>query len=127
MTMPMAPQGPPPIPPKPFTPFDQLGNETEPEVAGVRMRRLSRLMSTARFKAQPPEWRQLVVDEYNASRQAVAQATQGQQPGGDQSMQQFDAKIAQLVKNSVAAFIAKADATQLGASQPTPPSPSQGG
>lgn len=133
MTLPFPPQpgimqppmGPPPIPPKPFSPFDVVGNETEPEVAGIRMRRLSRLMSTARFKAQPPPWRQLVTDEYNTARQAVASATQGAQPpgaqGSDATYKAMEQKIDALVNNALAANIAKLVSGQLGLNPAPPP------
>jgi hypothetical protein len=57
----------------PWTPFAfVLPNDTEPEIAQIRKRRLSRVMSTARFAAQPPQWQQPVLDEYSKMRQAAA-------------------------------------------------------
>lgn len=68
---PQAPQMPPPTPP--WHPFrDQRANDNEPEIATLRKRRLSKLMSTARFTAQPPQWQQPAATEYMAMRQASA-------------------------------------------------------
>src|SRR5215510_6409804 len=71
---PMPPQ-PPQIPPPqmPWTPFSfVLPNDTEPEIAQIRKRRLSNLLSTVRFAEHPPQWRQPVLDEYAKMRQAAA-------------------------------------------------------
>lgn len=72
-------QDPPPQPvqpsvPPPWTPFAPLPCDDEPLIAAQRQRRLVRLMLSARFKAQPPEWQQTVVEEYNRMRTAVAAA-----------------------------------------------------
>ena len=68
---PQPPQGPPPQPPwTPFTP--SLPNDTEPEIAQIRKRRLSKLISSVRFSSQPPQWQQVVLTEYTAMRQASA-------------------------------------------------------
>ena len=120
MTAPMVPQGPPPLPPKPWSPFTRLANDDEPEVAAIRMRRLSRLMATARFAAQPAEWQQLVVEEYNFARAAVAQVMSGAAPQGDKAeagYSAFEQKTAGLVKNTMASTIAKAVSGQMGANQ----------
>jgi len=88
---PMPPQPPQiPPPPEPWTPFQYtLPNDTEPEIAALRKRRLSRLMSTARFSAQPIEWQQPLYEEYVKMRQAsaiglpTAAAAQQLQQGGN--------------------------------------------
>lgn len=68
---PQAPQIPPPVPP--WHPFVQvMPNDNEPEIATLRKRRLSKLISTSRFGAQPPQWQQPVKDEYMLMRQASA-------------------------------------------------------
>lgn len=77
------PQDPPPQPiqpmdqngqplPPPWTPFQPLPCDDEPLIASQRQRRLVRLMLSARFKAQPPEWQQTVITEYVRMRTAVA-------------------------------------------------------
>jgi len=71
---PMPPQ-PPQIPPPqmPWTPFALvLPNDNEPEIAQIRKRRLSKLLSSSRFAAQPPQWQQPVFNEYMTMRQASA-------------------------------------------------------
>jgi hypothetical protein len=59
-----------------WTPFAPLPMDDEPQVAALRQKRLRKLMATARFSAQPPEWQQVVKDEYQRMRQAVALAGQ---------------------------------------------------
>jgi hypothetical protein len=59
-----------------WTPFQPLPCDDEPEIAALRKRRLAKLMATARYTAQPPEWRALVDGEYQRMRQAVAMASQ---------------------------------------------------
>ena len=81
MTAPMMPQQPPqPLQPPtpPWTPFAALPMDSEPEIAKVRKRRLSRLMATARFSSQPKEWQAVVVQAYLEARQALAAAAQAQ-------------------------------------------------
>ena len=79
MTAPMQPHpgAPPPIPPL-FNPFDPRPNDDEPEVAAIRMRRLSRLLSQATFSKFSPNWRRLVIEEYTKARQVMAQVAQMQ-------------------------------------------------
>ena len=71
---PMPPQPPQiQLPPPPWTPFAYvLPNDTEPEIAQLRKRRLSKLISTTRFANQPPQWQQVVFQEYTKMRQAAA-------------------------------------------------------
>lgn len=61
---------PPQPPPHPFS--EPLPNDDEPEIAAIRKRQLSLLMSGTRFAAQPSEWRQPVYQEYQRMRQASA-------------------------------------------------------
>lgn len=85
---PLPPQIPQPVPP--WHPFaDQLPHDNEPEIAALRKRRLSKLMSTSRFLALPREWQEPVKNEYTAMRQAAAlgfqtaaMAQELKQPGG---------------------------------------------
>ena len=90
--LPPAPPQPPQMPPpqSPWTPFVfTLPNDTEPEIAALRKRRLSRLMSSARFAAQPMEWQEPAREEYVKMRQASAvgfpsaAAAQQAQSGGN--------------------------------------------
>lgn len=58
----------------PWTPFDQLPQDSEPQIAALRQRRLQRLQDTAQFMAQPPLWRQQASDAYAIARNAVSAA-----------------------------------------------------
>lgn len=60
--------------PAPWSPFMPLPMDDEPLIAQLRMRRLSKLMAKTSFSSQHPLWQQLVIDEYNRMRQAVAAA-----------------------------------------------------
>lgn len=75
MAAPQPMQSPTP-PTPPWTPFARLPMDTEPFIAALRQRRLAKLMATARFSAQPPEWQAMVEQEYQQMRQAVAVASQ---------------------------------------------------
>lgn len=79
--------GPPPV--APWSPFAPRPNDTEPKIAELWMKRLSRVISTVKFDAMPPEWRECLVEKYEAARLVVAQSQQpapqptpakGQQP-----------------------------------------------
>ncbi len=70
-----APTAPPQPPPKPWTPFPDRANDTEPIIAGFWMRKLSKVMSTAKYASFPIEWQQCLDEKYLAARQVVAQAT----------------------------------------------------
>lgn len=77
MTAPMPPA--PLVPPSPpWTPFPLLPNDNEPPIAKLWMRRLSEVMHTAQFFAQPPEWQQCLVQKYQAAVQVI-QAVEAQQ------------------------------------------------
>lgn len=83
MPVPQPQLGPPPV--APWTPFAARPNDTEPAIAGMWMKRLSRVISTVKFDEQIPEWRMALVEKYEAVRQVVAQASQPlPQPGQDE-------------------------------------------
>lgn len=68
--------------PKPWTPFEPRPNDTEPEVAAIWNRRLSRTMSSvkyAEYRDTEPEWTDVFNRQYNLTRQAKAVA-QGASP-----------------------------------------------
>lgn len=70
---PQAPQ--PPVPP--YSPFVPLPTDSEPPIAAYRMRRLRRLIDTAKFsnvQKYPPLWQQLALDEYARMGQVIAAA-----------------------------------------------------
>lgn len=71
LAQPIDPQTGQPLAP-PWTPFQPLPMDDEPLIAASRQRRLSRLMATSRFAAQPPEWQAMVFNEYGRMRNAVA-------------------------------------------------------
>ena len=73
---PEQPQAPMPPPVMPWTPFDQLPTDTEPQIAAMRRKRLSKLIDTAKFSAMPKEWQQTAIMEYERMRQIEAQAAQ---------------------------------------------------
>lgn len=79
--MPQAPQIPPPQ--KPWTPFEDRPNDTEPDIAHKWMRRLSHLQMSPRYSAQVPEWKQCLDEKYMVFRQATATAA-GASPGNPQ-------------------------------------------
>lgn len=90
----MAPPPPPPLAPVPFvwSPFAELPTDSEPDVAGIRMRRLRKLIDSVKFgtfgqPGQPPTpWQQEALTAYQKARQYAAAAQmpmgqpQGQQP-----------------------------------------------
>jgi hypothetical protein len=66
----------PPQPPTPpWTPFQPKLNDSEPLIAALWVRKLSRVMSTVKYDQQPPLWRQPFDEKYNAARNAVAAVT----------------------------------------------------
>jgi len=79
MTAPIQPQqaqplGPPQPPVMPWTPFQPLPTDDEPLIAGMRQRRLGRLIDSAKFETWPPEWQQVAISEYERMRNVVAAA-----------------------------------------------------
>lgn len=72
---PAAPQAPmAPLPPKPWTPFSPRPNDTEPAIAAIWLRRLSRVMSSTNYEKHGPEWADVLNRQYTMVRQAVALA-----------------------------------------------------
>ena len=79
---PVLPPPPQPVPPMdpttgqpmspPWTPFDVLPMDDEPLIAELRQARLRDVMATAKFKAQPPEWQNVLIESYKQARTAVA-------------------------------------------------------
>lgn len=74
---PVAPQA--PQIPKPWTPFEPRPNDSVPAIAAIWERRLSRLMSSNKYKAFGPEWQDVLDRAYSTARQNVAIAS-GAQP-----------------------------------------------
>lgn len=79
MTAPVMPQPVQPMQPPqpPQSPFPVRANDSEPPVAMIYMRRLSKLLVEPKFTAlqlQHPEWAQQAVDAYNRAMQAVQAA-----------------------------------------------------
>lgn len=72
--------GPPPAPPqiqpptKPWTPFVDRPNDTEPAVATKWAKSLSHFQFTPEYESFGPEWRQCCDDKYTQTRQAAAMA-----------------------------------------------------
>lgn len=86
----------PPPPPQPWSPFAPKPNDDEPDVASMWARRLSEVISSAKFDAFPPLWQQVLVAKYQAARGAIqqaqmAQAQAQQQPGAHPSPPQQQA------------------------------------
>lgn len=77
---PMDPQAPQPLTPPvmPWTPFDQLPTDTEPQIAAMRRKKLAKLIDTAKFSAMPKEWQQTALLEYERMRTVEAQAAMAQ-------------------------------------------------
>lgn len=78
MPVPQPQLGPPPV--APWSPFQPRPNDTEPKIAEMWMTRLSRVISTVKFDAMIPEWRECLVEKYEATRQVVAQSQQPAPP-----------------------------------------------
>lgn len=73
-----APIGPPPV--APWTPFQPRPNDQEPAIAAMWLRRLSKVMSTVKYSAMPPEWRQALDEKYLAAGEVARQAQLAAQP-----------------------------------------------
>lgn len=86
MTGPMLPPGgaPPMQPPKPptppWTPFQTRPNDDEPRIAQLWVSRLSEVMSTVKYGAFSPAWRQPLEQKYAQAKQVLAQAQAAAQP-----------------------------------------------
>lgn len=83
-TPPVAPV--PPQTPKPWTPFEPRPNDSVPAIATIWERRLSKLMSSNKYTAFGPEWKDVLDRAYSTARQNVAIAS-GAQGGAPQSGQ----------------------------------------
>ena len=68
MTSPMMPQQPPVPPPSPFMP---RANDQEPRIATLITKKFGVLMFEAEYAKQPPEWRALVDQKYQAAVKAL--------------------------------------------------------
>lgn len=79
-TPPVAPQA--PQVPKPWTPFEPRPNDSVPAIATIWERRLSKLMSSNKYKAFGAEWQDVLDRAYSTARQnvAIASGAQGGQP-----------------------------------------------
>lgn len=71
--IPPAPQLPPP-PPQPWSPFQPRPNDSDPNVAHLWMRRLSKVISSVKYDQMPPLWRQPLDQKYLAAQQVMAAA-----------------------------------------------------
>lgn len=97
--------------PASWSPFDPRPNDEEPEVAKVRHRAMSNLMSTSDYTKQPPEWRAVLDAEYTrmayaagiqtmrqqaeaAQQQAAQQQAQAQQQAAEERTAEGEAKDA---------------------------------
>lgn len=65
-----SPPQPPVLPPLP-NPFHDRPNDTEPQVALIYQKRLSKLFVDPKFEAQPPEWQSLPIALYQKVTQAL--------------------------------------------------------
>lgn len=63
-------------PAMPWTPFKPLPTDSEPPIAMLRFRRLSKLIDSAKFESFPPEWQSVAITEY----QRMVQVIQASQP-----------------------------------------------
>lgn len=76
------------LPPKmPWTAFAPMPTDDEPVIAGLRKRRLGKLIDSAKFEGMPKEWQATAIAEYQRMRQvesdaamAVQQAQSPKQP-----------------------------------------------
>lgn len=64
------------VPPTmPWTPFTPLPTDSEPLIATMRMRRLSRMIDEAKFESYPPQWQGVAITEYQRMAQVVQSVT----------------------------------------------------
>lgn len=59
--------------------FDPLPADDLPNVAPMRMEELARVMSSSRFQIHPPEWRNLLIQEFERARLAAGVMTAAEQ------------------------------------------------
>lgn len=103
---PVAPQA--PQTPKPWTPFNQRPNDTEPGLLAIWLYKLSKTMSSAKYDQFGPEWQDVLNRWYTTLRQLAAMGNAVPTPGA--------APSAQPPKSP----------SPTGASQPKPAAPAQG-
>lgn len=72
--VPPPPQLPPP-PPAPWSPFQPRPNDTEPDIAQLWVRRLSKVISSVKYDKMPPLWRQPLDQKYMGARQVLQAAS----------------------------------------------------
>jgi hypothetical protein len=94
------------------TPFMPRANDEEPAVAQIQAMKLSKLMATPEYEAQPFEWRQVVDQKYQqaayaAGIQTVRQQAQAQQQQNDPNAQLF-AKFMQAIQNKAISLVEQA-------------------
>lgn len=116
--IPRPPMAPPPAPP--VQPFAPKPNDSEPMVAVKWVKRLSKLMMSPEYEAQPPEWRQFLDQKYMSCRQATVQNAPTNQP--EATYQQFVQDATNKVVQMSNALVAKEVAIASGiAAPPAPP------
>lgn len=81
------------VPPQsPWTPFVPLPTDEEPRNAEMRLRRLGKLIDTAKFEGYDPLWQQVAIQEYLRMKQVVVAAQQPVMPTQQPGEQKPDAK-----------------------------------
>lgn len=75
-------QGGPVLTPVPnvWSPFADRATDQDPAVAGMRKRRLGKLIDTARFESFPAEWRQDAIEAYQRADKVLAMAARPPMP-----------------------------------------------
>lgn len=121
------PPQPPPPPAPPLQPFAPRPNDSEPTVAIKWVKRLSRLMMSPEYEAQPPEWRQFLDQKYMSCRQATVQNAPTNQ--ADATYQQFVQDATNKVVQQANALVAKEVAIAAGIAAPpiSPMAPGENG
>jgi hypothetical protein len=84
---PLPPPQLPPPPQKPWSPFAPRPNDDDPNLAMLWRHKLSKVISSVKFDAQPPQWQQVLAEKYQAAGQMLAQLTAPSAP--QQGMQQL--------------------------------------
>jgi len=67
-----------PPPQAPWSPFEPRVNDDDPDIAVLWKRRLSKVISSVRYSAMDPMWRQILDQKYLAARDVVAQSMMAQ-------------------------------------------------
>lgn len=123
------PPQPPQLPPLP-NPFTPKVTDQSPLVAAKWVKRLTKLIVSPQFSAQPAPWQQLATSFYSQEAKVVsdaqmaaqqAQAGQSAQQGAaSPTFQQMEQKVAALVNASLASLAAREVTQQMGIAPPTP-------